>query len=195
MVRNNTLEIFRNLLADSPTSHARYIDLVPAAVLVLIFLRDGEYFIVLNKRTEKVEYHKGEVCFPGGGQDPDDVSPWATALRETREEMGIDESQVASLGRLEPVITSTRFVIYPYVGAVSYPYSCSVNGDEIAEVFEASISHLLNPVNQWEEPSNAVTGRNSNVAYLVDGHRIVGATARILTQILEIFQRAFAQED
>ena len=56
--------------------------------------------------------------------------------------MGIDESQVASLGRLEPVITSTRFVIYPYVGTVSYPYTCSVNDDEIAEVFEASISPL-----------------------------------------------------
>ena len=195
MVRNNTLEIFRNLLADSPNSHARYVDLVPAAVLVLIFLRDGEYFIVLNKRTEKVEYHKGEVCFPGGGQDPEDLSPWATALRETREEMGIDESQVASLGRLKPVITSTRFVIYPYVGLVSYTYSCSVNSDEIAEVFEASVSHLLNPLNQWEDLSRVSTDHNSNVAYSFNGHKIVGATARILTQILEAFQKAFVQED
>ena len=189
---NGTFELFRHHLADSMSPHIGYANLVPAAVLVLIFSRGGEYFVVLNKRTDKVEYHKGEICFPGGGQDPEDLSPWDTALRETREEMGIDESQVSSLGGLKPVITSTKFVIYPYVGAVSYPYSYSVNGEEIAEVFEASVSHLLDPVNQWEEPSNKSGSYEPNVAYFVEGHRIVGATARILTQFLVVFQKVLS---
>jgi 8-oxo-dGTP pyrophosphatase MutT (NUDIX family) len=189
---NSVIERFQYLLADSESPHVRYANLVPAAVLVLIFSRDGEYFIVFNTRTDKVEYHKGEVCFPGGGQESGDLSPWDTALRETREEMGIYEPQVSYLGRLEPVITSTEFVIYPYVGAVSYPYSYSVNDEEIAEVFEASVSHLLDPVNHWQEPSNKSGGYKSNEVYFVDGHRIVGATARILSQMLVVFQKVLA---
>lgn len=191
---DSTLETFRLLLADSPSHPVGYAGLIPAAVLALIFRRDDEYFIVLNKRTDRVEYHKGEICFPGGGQDPGDLSPWATALRETWEEMGIDDGQVDPLGALDPVVTRTKFVIYPFVGTISYPYSSSINRDEVAEVFEAPILDLLNPNNNWEEIVYDFEGYRTNLAYSVDGHRIVGATARILNQILAVFKKALAQE-
>ena len=63
---------------------------IPAGVLLLLFERDGEYWVVLNRRTQKVEHRKGEICFPGGRKDSLGKALTETALRETWEEMGVD---------------------------------------------------------------------------------------------------------
>jgi 8-oxo-dGTP pyrophosphatase MutT (NUDIX family) len=81
--------------------------LVPSAVLVPLFEKDGEYYVLFTKRSGKVEHHKGEISFPGGRVDPDDSDLLHTALREGAEEIGLDPRHVTILGRLDDVFTDT----------------------------------------------------------------------------------------
>ena len=166
--------------------------LTPAAVLLLLYPKDGEYCILLNKRSEEVEYHKGEISFPGGAKDPEDRDFLDTALRETHEEMGIKPSDIAVLGRLDDVTTRSGFKVLVYVGTIDYPYDFKPSDVEIAEVLEVPLSVLRNPASlrvetRWEE------GREVNgYSYAYNGHLIFGATARILRQFLGVLEDGLA---
>src|SRR5512135_2908396 len=74
---------------------------VPAAVLIPLFPKQGEYHILLTKRTEHLNHHRGEISFPGGRAEPDDTDLIQTALRETWEEVGIEPDDVEILGVLD----------------------------------------------------------------------------------------------
>ena len=78
----------------SPASSVNSDGLIEAAVAILVYPKQDGLTIILNKRTDRVEHHKGEISFPGGGRDPEDVSILDTALRETQEEMGIDPDDI-----------------------------------------------------------------------------------------------------
>jgi 8-oxo-dGTP pyrophosphatase MutT (NUDIX family) len=165
---------------DSPDG---YTSLAPAGVLVLVYVKNGEVCVLLNKRTDRVEHHKGEVSFPGGAQDLEDVTILDTALREAHEEMGIRGEDVEVLCRLGQVSTRSNFLITPFVGTIrpSYPFLASTI--EVAEVLEMPLSILLNQAN-WRE--QAPNGQSGERAYAYGEHLVWGATARILTQFLEI---------
>ncbi len=152
----------------------------PAAVFLLLYRKDGEYAVLFNKRTDKVEFNKGEICFPGGGMDDRDADLMETALRETHEEMGISPASVTVLGELDETTTRAGFVIRPFVGTISYPYEFRPSEDEVAEVLEAPVSSLLDRRNV-EDASWA----HSKV-YSYGEHKIFGATARILEQFLSV---------
>ena len=93
-----------------------------AGVLVPLFVRDAKLWTVLTRRTEIVEHHRGQISFPGGGEEETDESLYATALRETEEELAIAPADVISLGSLSPIVTVTDFYVEPYVAAVPQPY-------------------------------------------------------------------------
>jgi len=73
----------------------------PAAVLLPLYMREGEETLLFTRRTEELRHHRGEISFPGGGRQTDDFDLLATALRETEEEMGIRAADVTVLGRLD----------------------------------------------------------------------------------------------
>ncbi len=150
-----------------------------SAVLLLLYCKDGEYAVLFNKRTNKVEFNKGEICFPGGGMDDGDSGLLETALRETHEEMGISPASVTVLGELDETTTRAGFVIRPFVGTIPYPYEFSPNEDEVAEVLEAPVSSLLDRRNVAD-----ADWAHSKV-YSFGEHKIFGATARILEQFLD----------
>ena len=83
------LDVIEKALANRVKKTLADASLTPAAVMLLLYPRNGQYCVLLNKRSEKVEYHKGEISFPGGSRDPEDTDSLDTALRETEEEMGI----------------------------------------------------------------------------------------------------------
>ena len=88
-----------------------------AGVLVLFYLRALELHLLFFRRTEGVPTHKGQVAFPGGSREPDDADLEETAMREAREELGVDTDRVVRLGPLKPFDTFvSNFVVSPYCG-------------------------------------------------------------------------------
>ena len=116
-----------------------------AAVLVPLFVRDGSLRVLLTRRTETVEHHRGQISFPGGVEEDEDASAFATAVRETEEELGIAPEDVRPLGALTPLTTVTDFYVEPFVGAIPYPHVLRPAEAEIAEVIEIPVAALRDP--------------------------------------------------
>ena len=115
-----------------------------ASVLVPIVLRE-QPTVLLTVRSARLSSHSGQVAFPGGKRDPQDVSAEATALREAQEEIGLEPQNVEVLGRLPTYVTGSSFVITPVVGLVRPQPSYFPNPGEVADLFEVPLSFLLDP--------------------------------------------------
>lgn len=154
-----------------------------AAVLIPLVQDGGEWHILYTRRTQRVESHKGQVSFPGGGCDEGETSPEQTALREAAEEIGVDPAMVRLLGRLEAMITISSFRVTPVVGALPWPTVFRLNEHEVERVFTVPLSWLANPENRWEFafPGNK---RGVVVYHPYDGELVWGATARITVDFL-----------
>lgn len=160
---------------------------IPAAVLLPIYERAGDLHLVFIKRTETVNYHKGQISFPGGRWNSEDASLMETALRESWEEIGLAPRDVDVLGELDDFATYTsNFVISPFVGVIPYPYRFRPNPEEVEEVIEVPLPVLLNRANYSEE--DVYLGSKCIIQHFYRyGDRVIfGATARILKQFLEV---------
>lgn len=160
-----------------------------AAVLVPLYEHRGQLHVVLTKRTDKVEHHKGEISFPGGGMDPSDPDLVYTALRESREEIGLAEDHVRIIGRLDDTVTRTGFHIAAVVGAIDprrAPYGWAPQPFEVQEVLEVPLAHLADPTNAIEVPRMLGGQIILTEGFQFRDHTIWGATARILRNLLEV---------
>ncbi len=157
-----------------------------AAVLVPIFLKDGAWHVLLTRRTQKVEHHKGEISFPGGHRDEEDADLAGTALREAEEEVGIASSEVRVLGRLDDISTITGFRIRPFVGVIPYPFAARPAPAETAEIFTLPLSRFLAPDSYLRREFKR-DGKPYPVYYFdIDGYNVWGATAKIMVQFLTL---------
>jgi 8-oxo-dGTP pyrophosphatase MutT (NUDIX family) len=153
-----------------------------AAVLVPI-LDSGS--ILFTKRTEGLPRHPGEISFPGGIRQEDDVAAVNTALRETEEELGIAPDAVEILGALPAVHTFvSAILIVPFVGLLKDPPVLRPNPGEIAEVLSYPLDALLTAQTEveWQLEGGIYRGH----AYDMGTHTIWGATAHILHSLLEL---------
>ena len=154
-----------------------------AAVLLPLFVRDGALRVLLTRRTDTVEHHRGQISFPGGVEEEDDDTPWATAVRETEEELGIAPGDVRLLGPLTPLVTVTDFFVEPFVGAIPYPHVLRPAAAEIAEVIDVPVAALLDPKTLERR---LLPGRDEPTLFYHHGpHVIWGATARMLKELLD----------
>ena len=187
-------QIVKEVLAQRVTKTLADPSLTPAAVLLVLYPKDGQYCVLLHKRSEQVEHHKGEISFPGGTQDQGDKDSLDTALRETEEEMGIRREDVTILGELDEVATRSGFGVRVYFGTIDYPYPFKPSRLEIAEVLEVPIAVLQDPANLRVESSWDQGQLSTSYAYAYNQHLIFGATARILQQFLELLGTGIAKE-
>ena len=193
-LEDTPMAALRRSLQGRPEVPAAHQNLSLSAVLLPLFTRKGEHHILLTKRTDLVEHHKGEICFPGGVQDPEDTDHRATALREAQEELGIEPRDVDILGFLDPVATGTGFLIWPVVGIIPYPYRFRIQRSEVAELLEVPISELLAPQTIREVRFVDQGRAGPSHSYVYQGHTVWGATARVLTQLLELLAPALKKE-
>jgi len=119
---------------------------MPASVLVPIVLRHRPT-VLLTRRTMHLSSHSGQIAFPGGKRDPEDASLLVTALREAREEIGLQERHVRTLGTLPEYLTGSGFAITPVVALVEAGFSLVRNAHEVDEIFEVPLDFLMNPAN------------------------------------------------
>lgn len=170
--------------------------LTQAAVLVPLYEKDGELYLLLTKRTETLPLHRGEVSFPGGRCQASDRSPLETALREAYEEVGVRSEDVEVLGELDDVATfSSAFAVTPFVGFIPYPYPFQVNPAEIQELIPLPLSALKGPAIFREEVRQRADGQEAPVYFYDYGpHTIWGLTARILKGFLELLYSSSGRE-
>lgn len=162
-----------------------------AATLLLLAPRSvGTSFdIVLTKRTQKVDTHKGQISLPGGFWESEDQSWEETALRESFEEIGVPQHLVKILGILKPVLTGNQVSIIPIVGLQTSPVSYKINSEEVERIIFLPAEELLR---QGLKPVVALEGsfKIESVGLHWENELIWGATARILEQLYEILLKS-----
>ncbi len=158
-------------------------DLRPASVLVPLYVDAGELWTVLTKRTDDLPSHRSQIAFPGGGRELKE-DPWAAALRETNEEIGLDPKAVLRLGELDEGDTPAGFRVIPCVGAIPFPYKATPNAAEIAEIFSLPLSAFSNPKMVEERPVKINGVERLLLVYHIGNRQIWGLTARILQNLL-----------
>ena len=180
----------REELSSRPSLIRAEWDTRPAAVLIPLYVVDGVWHVLFTQRTHLVETHKGQVSFPGGRVDPEDIDRIATALRETEEEIGLRREDVTVLGQLDELLTVTQYRITPIVGIFPWPYAFVLSEAELSAVFGVPLTWLADPRNleiQYREP--LVTGPKVPVYYLhYQDYTIWGATARMLINLLDVLR-------
>lgn len=156
----------------------------PAAVLV--GLREGvQPRLVLTVRTDHLQDHAGQVAFPGGRTDPGDADAIATALRESEEEIGLAPRLVTPLGFLDRFETISGYCVTPVVARIDPEARLYPAPDEVAEVFEVPLSFFLDPANMRRYTMEFRGHRRDMVEFVHGGHRIWGATAAIVFNMLQ----------
>jgi 8-oxo-dGTP pyrophosphatase MutT (NUDIX family) len=154
----------------------------PAAVLAAITEREGEPGVLLLHRPSNMRSHPGQIAFPGGKVDPGET-PVEGALREAHEELGIDPAKVRVIGTSDVYRTHSGFEITPVLGIVPPDIEIVPNPSEVAQWFEAPLSHVLDPANhvgQWVEWEGSM---RSYYEITWQQHQIWGVTAALLVNL------------
>jgi 8-oxo-dGTP pyrophosphatase MutT (NUDIX family) len=161
------------------------------AAAVLLGIRDGvQPRLVLTVRTDQLQTHAGQVAFPGGRSDPGDDDAVDTALRESEEEIGLDRTLVTPLGYLDCFETVSGYCITPVVAKIAVDAQLYPAPGEVAEVFEVPLAFFLEPANLRRYTMDYRGHQRAMVEFLHGGHRIWGATAAMLFNLLQRMDHA-----
>jgi 8-oxo-dGTP pyrophosphatase MutT (NUDIX family) len=168
-----------------------------SAVLILLYSdAEDRIHVVLTLRHAGLRGHSGQVSFPGGKQDPDDVSFTATALRETCEEIGIcDGYNLRIIGELAKFyIPPTHYDVYPTVAEYNGVPHFEPNPAEVDEIFSFALEDMLNPIFRHQE-TRIIQGYSVEIPYYaLKGHKVWGATAIMLGEIEARLRRILPRE-
>ena len=160
----------------------------PAAVLILLFPVKQDIRFFLTKRTNVVQYHKGQISLPGGAWEEGEQL-WGTALRETNEEIGVREDHIQFIGELTPLfVPVTGFLIHPFVGWVDEEPETSPDPTEVESLFSASVLSLTDQ-NSCQCEERTIRGHVFDVPYFqLNGQKVWGATSMILSEFKTVLK-------
>ena len=158
-----------------------------AAVLMPIIEVDEQLYLLFTRRTETMADHRGQVSFPGGSREPEDINLVNTAMRETWEELGIPASEITVLGCLEPRRLVSGFLVTPVIGLINWPIEIKIFHPEVAKVFMIPVDWLADPMNRYLM-DHEYNGMNYQVTYYQPylGEILWGATASMTIEFLDL---------
>lgn len=172
-------------------NHDELSDLLPpgpqieAAVLVGLVPRPHGTQVLLTRRNDGLRHHAGQVSFPGGRVEPTDISVVAAAMRESREEIALQPSQVSPLGFLDAFTTISGFRVVPVVARIDPAFKATPDPAEVADVFEVPLQYLMGHANLRRTEAEYRGRLRVVLEYDWPGQRIWGATAAILFNLRE----------
>lgn len=156
-----------------------------AAVLVLLYPGPAGLTVALTRRTNHLPTHAGQISCPGGAADPDDPSLYQTALREAREELGIQTEGLEFLAELNTVyIPPSNFLVHPFVAYTGHRPAFHPNTEEVEAVLEVPLDHLADPANLFSEVRDLREGRLQISYFRFGSDKIWGATAILLDDLI-----------
>jgi 8-oxo-dGTP pyrophosphatase MutT (NUDIX family) len=159
-----------------------------AGVLLPLLLEGGSCKVLLTKRTDRVEHHKGQISFPGGAVDKGDASIEETVLRETYEEIGLSREHIEILGRIDDVLTmASNYVVHPLVGWVTHLNDLVINRAEVERVVKAPLSLFHRANSENKRYSVEYEGVIYETPAYENGKDLIwGATAKMMENFMEI---------
>ncbi len=161
-----------------------------AAVLLLFYPHEEELWLPLTVRSTRLPHHSGEVSLPGGAADPDDAGPIGTALRETQEEIGVAPEDITIWGTLSRIyIPASNFSLKPIVGYIPHVPTIIPNHYEIAEVFSVPLRVLMSPSTVVTETWDLQGIRALVPFFALQGYKVWGATALVLSELVARLRR------
>jgi 8-oxo-dGTP pyrophosphatase MutT (NUDIX family) len=174
--------------------NARKLDPPPreSAVLLLIYPRDEKLYTLLMVRPIYDGVHSGQVAFPGGRREPQDLTLEHTALREFSEETGSSIHEVIMLGRLSEIyIPPSRSIVTPFIGYAPMLGELDPDPAEVAALIETPLDELLRPeiLKRRMQYVQMLGGEIDVPYYDVLGHVVWGATAMMIAELRELFNR------
>ena len=159
------------------------IDPIDAAVFLIFYREFKKWNIILTKRSQKVRSHKSEISLPGGIKDTKDMKLLDTAIREVKEEIGLEEKEICVVGQIQQVHTKTGYKILPFIGVVVDEVNFVINKSEVSEIIRFPIDQLYHDVTNKNELEMYDEFIEVVSTYSYEGHLIFGATAKILSEI------------
>lgn len=162
----------------------------PASVLMPMFQEQGEWHLLYIRRSEQQhDRHSGQVAFPGGKVEPVDDNAIDTALRETREEIGLGRRHVTLLGSMNEYRTITNFLVKPVVAEIPWPVTLTLDEREVSRVFSIPLKWLAQS-SHYDVRQRVIEGAASPLKVIrfepYDGEVLWGVSARLTLNLLQI---------
>ncbi|XP_074014203.1 peroxisomal coenzyme A diphosphatase NUDT7 [Numenius arquata] len=145
--------------------------LAKASVLLPLLVREGRLHLLLTVRAMQLRRSPGEVCFPGGKREAIDKDEIDTALREAKEEVGLQPEKVEVICRLVPGIDKMNHLVTPVVGFIEDMFQATPNPDEVSDVFVVPLEYFIEPLNYKALPYKTSSGYSNRMhCFIYDDH-------------------------